>query len=144
MELRGTKILDTFAEAFDMRYVKLLITAHDDYWLQAAIREYTGYSSSVIACDAEAGVEAYLDSSETPDGRSGASLLTFGFSKKALTQAVPNRTGQCLMTCPTTAVFDGLAEIITAPATDLRSADIGARHVADAPEGPRRDGGQRN
>ncbi len=110
MELRGTKILDTFAEAFDMRYVKLLLTAHDDYWLQAAIREYTGYSSSVIACDAEAGVEAYLDSSETPDGRCGASLLTFGFSKKSLAQAVPNRTGQCLMTCPTTAVFDGLTE----------------------------------
>ena len=37
MELRGTQILDTFAEAFDMRYVRLVITAHDDYWLQAAI-----------------------------------------------------------------------------------------------------------
>ena len=110
MELRGTQILDTFAEAFDMRYVQLLLTAHDDYWLGAAIREFTGYSSSVIACDAETAVESYLDPTDTPDGRCGASLLAFGFSKKALAQAIPNRTGQCLMTCPTTAVFDGLHE----------------------------------
>jgi formylmethanofuran--tetrahydromethanopterin N-formyltransferase len=108
MELRGTQILDTFAEAFDMRYVRLVITAHDDYWLQAAIREFTGYSSSVIACDAETGVEAYLDPAQTPDGRCGVSVLVFGFSTKALSKAVPNRTGQCVMTCPTTAVFDGL------------------------------------
>ena len=110
MELRGTQIIDTFAEAFDMRYVRLLVTAHDDYWLQAAIREFTGYSSSVIACDAETAVESYLDPTETPDGRCGVSLLAFGFSTKSLAQAVPNRTGQCLMTCPTTAVFDGLIE----------------------------------
>ncbi|MEK6269330.1 MAG: formylmethanofuran--tetrahydromethanopterin N-formyltransferase [Planctomycetales bacterium] len=108
MELHGTQILDTFAEAFDMRYVRLIITAHDEYWLQAAIREFTGYSSSVIACDAETGVEKYLNAHETPDGRCGVSVLVFGFSKKALAKAVPNRTGQCLMTCPTTAVFDGL------------------------------------
>ena len=110
MELRGTQILDTFAEAFDMRYVQLLLTAHDDYWLEAAIREFTGYSSSVIACDAETAVESYLEPTDTPDGRCGASLLAFGFSKKSLAQAIPNRTGQCLMTCPTTAVFDGLHE----------------------------------
>ena len=108
MELDGTQILDTFAEAFDMRYVRLIITAHDDYWLQAALREFTGYSASVIACDAETGVERYLAPEETPDGRCGASVLVFGFSGKALAKAVPNRTGQCLMTCPTTAVFDGL------------------------------------
>ena len=83
MELRGTQILDTFAEAFDMRYVRLIITAHDDYWLQAAIREFTGYSSSVIACDAETGVEKYLNRDETPDGRCGVSVLVFGFSKKS-------------------------------------------------------------
>ena len=80
MELDGTQILDTFAEAFDMRYVRLIITAHDDYWLQAALREFTGYSASVIACDAETGVERFLAPEETPDGRCGASVLVFGFS----------------------------------------------------------------
>src|SRR4051794_36970975 len=91
-----------------MRYVRLLVTAADEYWLDAALRELTGYSSSVIACDAEAGLESLVPVSETPDGRPGAAVLLFGFSTDALTKSVPNRVGQCVMTCPTTAVFDGL------------------------------------
>jgi formylmethanofuran--tetrahydromethanopterin N-formyltransferase len=35
-------------------------------------------------------------------------VLAFGFSTDALAEAVPNRAGQCLLTCPTTAVFNGL------------------------------------
>ena len=108
MQLDGTFIDDTFAEAFGMRYVRLIITAADEYWLDAALRELTGYSSSVIACDAETGVERRLAANETPDGRPGASVLVFGFSTDALNKSVPNRVGQCVMTCPTTAVYDGL------------------------------------
>src|SRR5262245_29697087 len=91
-----------------MRFVRILVTAHDDYWLAAALREFCGDSASVIACDGEIGVERYLSTDETPDGRVGAAVLVFGFSTDALTKAVPRRTGQCIMTCPTTAVFDGL------------------------------------
>ncbi len=94
-----------------MRYCRLIVTALDDYWLDTALREFTGYSASVIACDAETGVERMLGSEETPDGRPGASVLAFGFSVDALAKAVANRTGQCLMTCPTTAVFDGLPQV---------------------------------
>src|SRR5256885_16471096 len=108
MLLGETLIVDTFAEAFRMRYTRLLVTAHDEHWLDAAAREFTGYASSVIACDAEAGVEQLIPATDTPDGRPGMSLLVFGFSTEALAKAVPNRTGQCLMTCPTTAVFDGM------------------------------------
>ena len=113
MELNGTLIDDTFAEAFGMRYVRLLVTAADDYWLDAALRELTGYSSSVIACDAETGLERRLAPQETPDGRPGASVLVFGFSTEALIKSVPNRVGQCVMTCPTTAVYNGLPEAET-------------------------------
>lgn len=109
MNLGSTIIDDTFAEAFGMSYVRLVVTAHDEHWLEAAIREATGYSSSVIACDAEAGVERRLSPGETPDGRPGVAILMFGFSQDALAKAIPKRTGQCLMTCPSTAVFDGLA-----------------------------------
>lgn len=108
MKIAATEIVDTFAEAFRMHYVRLVVTAHDDYWLAAAVREFTGYGSSVIACDAEVGVERNLPPGETPDGRPGAAILAFGFSPEALAKAVPKRAGQCLMTCPTTAVFDGL------------------------------------
>ena len=113
MELNGTYIDDTFAEAFGMRYARLVVTAADEYWLDAGLREFTGYSSSVIACDSETGVERRLPASETPDGRIGASLLVFGFSTDALTKSVPNRVGQCLMTCPTTAVYNGLVSTET-------------------------------
>lgn len=108
MLLGKTFIDDTFAEAFGMRYTRLLLTAADAYWLDAAVREFTGYSSSVIACDAETGVERYLTADETPDGRPGISILLFGFSTDGLAKAVPNRVGQCLMTAPSTAVFNGL------------------------------------
>lgn len=109
MNIGDTRIEDTFAEAFGMRYTRLIVTAVDEYWISAAVREFTGFSSSVIACDAEIGVERFLAPEETPDGRPGAALLLFGFSADAISKAVPNRAGQCLMTCPTTAVFDGLS-----------------------------------
>ena len=57
MNLGTTFIQDTFAEAFGMSYVRLLVTAYDTHWLNAAVCEVTGYSASVIACDAEAGLE---------------------------------------------------------------------------------------
>ncbi len=110
LKIGETLIDDTFAEAFGMRYSRLLITAADEYWLQAAAREFTGYSASVIACDAEAGVERWWPASETPDGRPGLAILIFGFSTEGLAKAVTNRVGQCVMTCPSTAVFDGLRE----------------------------------
>ncbi len=108
--LGPTLILDTFAEAFRMRYARLIITAADTYWLDAAVREFTGYSASVISCDAETGVECYCSPAATPDGRTGAAVLVFGFSSEQLAKATANRAGQCVMTCPTTAVFDGLPE----------------------------------
>lgn len=110
MKLGDTFIEDTFAEAFRMVYARLIITAHDEHWLDAAIRELTGYSSSVISCDAETGLDSMLAADATADGRIGAAVLVFGFSAEALGKAIANRVGQCVMTCPTTAVFDGLPE----------------------------------
>src|SRR5215216_4528680 len=90
-----------------MRWTRLIVTADDDFWLDASLRALTGYASSVIACDSEIGIERKLTADETPDGRPGAAVLAFGFSADALGKAIPNRVGQCVMTCPTTAVFDG-------------------------------------
>lgn len=110
MHIGPTLILDTFAEAFRMRAARLIVTAVDDYWLDAALREFSGYGTSVIGCDAEVGIERIVSGEESPDGRPGAAVLAFGFSVDALAKAVPNRVGQCLMTCPTTAVYDGLPD----------------------------------
>lgn len=110
MYIGSTFIEDTFAEAFGMHYTRLIVTAMDAHWLEAGLREFAGYSTSVIACDLEVGIERRLSPEETPDGRPGASVMCFGFSSDALAKAVPNRTGQCLMTCPTTAVYNGLPD----------------------------------
>jgi formylmethanofuran--tetrahydromethanopterin N-formyltransferase len=104
----NTQISDTFAEAFRLRFTRIVVTAHDEHWLDAAVRAACGYGTSVIGCDAEIGVERPLDRRETPDGRVGAALLAFGFAADALGKAVANRTAQCLLTCPTASVFDGL------------------------------------
>jgi len=111
--VNGTEIDDSFAEAFGMRFARVIVTAHDDYWLDAGLREFCGDSASVIACDAEIGIESRLTADQTPDGRPGAKILIFGFSTEGLAKAITRRTGQCLMTCPTTAVYDGLPQAET-------------------------------
>src|SRR5260370_22981956 len=68
----------------------------------------SGYAPSVIGCDAEAGIERMLSPDETPDGGHGASLLLFAFNRDALQKAVVNRVGQCVLTCSTTACYNGL------------------------------------
>jgi formylmethanofuran--tetrahydromethanopterin N-formyltransferase len=108
LKIGETLVADTFAEAFGMRFARLLITAAEPEWLEAAVREVTGYGASVISCDAEAGLERRLGPGETPDGRLGAAVLLFGFSADTLGKAIANRAGQCVMTCPTTALYDGL------------------------------------
>jgi formylmethanofuran--tetrahydromethanopterin N-formyltransferase len=99
---------DTFAEAFPMTVARLIVTAATAEWARTAGRTTTGYAASVIGCDAEAGVERELAPDQTPDGRPGVSLLLFGFGRDALQKAVVNRVGQCVLTCPTTACYNGL------------------------------------
>jgi formylmethanofuran--tetrahydromethanopterin N-formyltransferase len=110
VKLGPTTIRDSFAEAFGMRFTRLVITAHDEHWLQAAVREATGFATSVIACDVEAALERWLSPNETADGRPGAAILMFGFSTASLADSVTRRVGQCVLTCPTTAVYDGLPD----------------------------------
>ncbi len=106
--VNGVPVEDTFAEAFPMTACRLIVTAETAGWAQTAGRVTTGYAASVIGCDAEAGIERTLAPEETPDGRPGVSLLLFAFSRDALQKAAVNRVGQCVLTCPTTACFNGL------------------------------------
>ena len=100
--------MNTFAEAFPMTAARVIVTTDSAAWAAIAGQTMTGYATSVIGCDAEAGIERVLAPEETPDGRPGVSVLVFAFSRDALEKAVSNRVGQCVMTCPTTACFDGL------------------------------------
>ena len=108
MILDGVAIVDTFAEAFPMTAARAIITADSTRWAEIAGRTISGYATSVIGCDAEVAVERRLSDRETPDGRPGVSVLAFAFSREALEKALVNRVGQCVMTCPTTACYNGL------------------------------------
>src|SRR5262249_60389246 len=80
-------------------------------WALTAGQTTPGYAASVIGCDAEAGIERVLPPDDTPDGRSGVSLLFFAFSRDALQKAVVNRVGQCVLTCASTACYNGLPRV---------------------------------
>ena len=108
MIINGIKIENTFAEAFPMKVVRLIITADSKYWLKQAANNVTGFATSVIACGCEAGVEKEIKSSQTPDGRSGIAVLLFAMDSKGLAKQVLRRVGQCILTSPTTACFSGL------------------------------------
>ena len=109
MRLSGVAIADTFAEAFPMTAARIVVTAESPAWARDAGRSMTGYATSVIGCDAEAAIERELDPGETPDGRPGVSVLVFAPDREALDKRLVNRVGQCVITCPTTACYNGLA-----------------------------------
>lgn len=110
MQLGSTVIEDTFAEAFRLRYASLVVTAHDAHWLSAGLAAFCGYGTSVIGCDAEVGVETLLSAEQSPDGRPCGRVLAFAFTETAVATAVANRAAQCLLTCPTVSIFDGMPE----------------------------------
>jgi formylmethanofuran--tetrahydromethanopterin N-formyltransferase len=62
----------------------------------------------VIGCKIEAGVERWLTPDETPDGRPGVSLLMMVMGRDDLPKRLIERLGQTILTCPTTACYDGL------------------------------------
>ena len=110
MNINGVQIDATFAEAFPMRGTRIIITAQNAKWAHIAAQTMTGFATSVIACGCEAGIERELTPEETPDGRPGVAVLIFAMGGKTLAKQVETRAGQCVLTCPTTALFSGLPE----------------------------------
>lgn len=108
MQLNGVTIEDTFAEAFGMKATRVIITAINADWARQAAQTMTGFATSVIGCGVEAGIERAIDPAETPDGRPGCSVLLFGMSSSDLARQLERRAGQCVLTCPTTALFAGM------------------------------------
>ena len=108
MRINGVEIEDTFAEAFNMRAARVIITAANANWALTAAQVATGFATSVIACGCEAGIETVIAEDQTPDGRPGVSVLVFTMGRKGLEDQLMRRVGQCVMTCPSTACFNGL------------------------------------
>lgn len=106
MEINGVNIKDNYAEAFGIKVTRLLVTAATKKLAKVAATEATGYGTSVIGCPAEAGVDCYVPPTETPDGRPGYAIMICNGSKKKLDHELLERIGMCILTAPTTAVFN--------------------------------------
>ena len=110
MNVNGVEVEDTFAEVFDIKIARVLITAFSYDWALIAAREATGFATSVIMCPAEAGIERTAKPEETPDGRAGVYVMICHPNEKTLEKQLIARIGQCVLTAPTTAVFNGFPD----------------------------------
>jgi len=115
--VRKDLIEDTFAEAFDGLYVRIMVTADDEKTLRKAAEDATATPSAVIG-RLEGGVEKWLSGKETPDKRRGAILqLWKGLEKGKPFESVVERfekelsyrIRQDILVKPFTSVFDALS-----------------------------------
>jgi len=110
------KIEDTYAEAFEGLYSRILITADDEEVLRKAAEDATATPAVVIG-RIEGGVEKWLDEDETPDKRKGAIVQFWGGidkkrpfndSIKRFELEMSYSIRQNILVKPFTAVFDAL------------------------------------
>jgi formylmethanofuran--tetrahydromethanopterin N-formyltransferase len=114
--IRKDLIENTYAEAFDGFYTRLIVTADDSETLRRAAEDATATPSTVIG-RLEGGIEKWLGEKETPDKRKGAMLQFWGAadkkkpfsdSLKKLEIELSYRVRQDILVKPFTALFDAL------------------------------------
>jgi formylmethanofuran--tetrahydromethanopterin N-formyltransferase len=107
-------IEDTYAEAFDGLYFRILVTASDRETLRRAAEDSTATPSTVIG-RVEGGIERWVPKNETPDGRWGVILQFWSGidERKTLENVVKKfyrefsyRIRQDILVKPFTSVFD--------------------------------------
>jgi formylmethanofuran--tetrahydromethanopterin N-formyltransferase len=110
-------IEDTFAEAFDGVYCRVIVTADDKYTLKMAADDATATPSGIIG-RLDNGIERWLTEKETPDKRKGAVLQFWkGLDRersveesiKRFEKELSYRIRQDILVKPFTAVFDALS-----------------------------------
>lgn len=114
MEINGVEIENTYCEAFGTVFTRVLVTAKNKKWATIAAKEVTGYGTSTIGCDAEAGIDMFVSAENTPDNRPGVILMFFKNKKDEMSMVLTHRIGECILTCPTTSCFDALNESLDA------------------------------
>jgi len=115
--IKKAQIEDTFAEAFDGLYCRVIVTADDKEMLKKAAEDATATPSGVIG-RVDSGIEKWLSAKETPDRRKGAILQFWkGLDKgkpledllRRFEKELSYRIRQDILVKPFTAVFDALS-----------------------------------
>jgi formylmethanofuran--tetrahydromethanopterin N-formyltransferase len=110
------EIEDTFAEAFEGIYSRIIVTADDKATVRKAAEDATATPSTVIG-RTEGGIEKWLNKKETPDKRYGAVLQfwagleekkSFDDIIKKFEKELSYRIRQDILVKPFTSVFDAL------------------------------------
>ncbi len=103
------EVEDTYCEAFEGIYTRLIVTAKYRYLLEKAVYSATSLPSTVFG-ESEAGVERWLSPKETPDGRIGAVIQIWVPKTKkfmdVLLREMGKRIRQGILVVPTTRVFN--------------------------------------
>ncbi len=108
MEVKGVEVEDTFCEAFEGVFVRLIITAENERYLKKAALGSTCLPSTVVG-RTEGGVEAWLSPEETPDNRIGAVVQIWGNASQKLEKfeyELSLRIRQGILVVPTTRIFN--------------------------------------
>jgi len=114
LRVGGVEVEDTYAEAFEGLYFRLILTADDEETLRKAAEDSTATPSIVIG-RVEGGIERWLTEDETPDGRKGVILQFWSGidEKKPIDKIIERfykelsyRIRQDILVKPFTAVFD--------------------------------------
>ncbi|RUM34348.1 MAG: formylmethanofuran--tetrahydromethanopterin formyltransferase [Archaeoglobus sp.] len=112
-EINGVEVEDTYCEAFEGIYTRILITAKYEWLLKKAAYGATSLPSTVFG-ESEGGVETFVSPEETPDGRLGAILQIWVAKTKKfhdiLMREFGKRVRQGVLVVPTTRVFDASVE----------------------------------
>ncbi|MCK5592616.1 formylmethanofuran--tetrahydromethanopterin N-formyltransferase [Candidatus Bathyarchaeota archaeon] len=108
------EVEDTYAEAFEGLYSRVMITADDEEILKKAAEDVTA-TPSIVIDRIEGGIEKWLSRKETPDGRMGAIIQFWGKiderkpladSAKKFEVEMSYRIRQDVLVKPFTAIFD--------------------------------------
>ena len=135
MIINSIQIDDTFAEAFNMRGTRVIITAQNLKWAYHAAHAMTGFATSVIGCGVEAGIEAEISSELSPDGRHVAFTALYN----AYVAPSPDHGGSIELSKDTQAVpVTALSTSAGVPACAASVADASAAKswLRDAPRMP--------
>ncbi|MFW9923494.1 MAG: formylmethanofuran--tetrahydromethanopterin N-formyltransferase [Candidatus Thorarchaeota archaeon] len=106
--MTDNKIEDTYSECFQMWHSRILITAADKDLVIAAANSTVGFATSIIMCSAEAGIERFVESADTPDGRPGVIIQIWTRKSSKLKDELLSRLSQSALTAPTTNIFNAL------------------------------------
>lgn len=120
LRLIEEKVEDTYAECFDLKMARILISAPDRRVALETALEVAGFGVSIIMCPAQCGVERFWRS--MPDGRPGYSVLVSHRDIEALKQQLLARISQCILTSPGCACFNG-----TEPERTIQKTDTGKK-----------------